>query len=222
MGISVVFDKVYSQYYEIFNQDKPYKKEIEFVYRLAGKPKSIYDIGCGTANYWGFFPKNVFISGVEKSRDMGLKSKFHEKIAFGYDVTELIPHALEKYDLATALFDVINYIQKHYWWKTLPIKKDGFFVFDIWDKEKVDKDGFRETFKRIGNVSRRITPSGYDGKSVSLKIEVFDGDKTFSEIHKMYVYSQQDIEKFCGDEFEIVEVKETKTWQHWFKLRKLA
>jgi len=190
------------------------------VHQWAKAPLSVFDIGCGTANYWEFFPKSCFVSGVEKSREMREASKYKERIIQA-DILNIINLEFErKYDCATALFDVINYIPVHNWWKSLPIKKGDYFIFDIWDKAKVDREGFRETLKRKDAISRRIIPSNYDGKTVDLRVEVRDGDITFSEEHRMYVYSHKEIEKFCGDDFEIVEVKPTTGWQCWYKLIK--
>jgi len=209
-----MFNSHYANYYDLFNQDKPHKKEIQFVYKWAERPKWIFDIGCGTANYWRYYPQKTHILGVDKSSAMaGNNSRI-----ISADITEY--KHLGRFDCATALFDVINYIPKHDWWKNIPIDSGGYWIFDIWNKEKVDKEGFQETFKRIGNVSRRITPLGYDGKEVSLKIEVSCGDQIFIEEHKMYVYGREDIEKFCGNEFEIVDLKPTEKWQEWYKLKR--
>lgn len=201
----------YSQYYNIFNSEKPYKKEIEFVYAWAEKPKSIFDIGAGTGNYWKYYPKGTDIFGIDKSRDMANQSK-HIATA---DITKY-RHTKEVFDCATALFDVINYIPKHDWWKHIPVKKGGYFIFDIWDKNKVDNDGFQMTSKTIKGVFRKIIPIDYNGKSVDLTIDFGDSSGHSQETHRMYVYSREDIIRFCGKEFEIVSVKPTKRWQTWY------
>lgn len=211
-----MFDR-YADYYERFNQDKPYKKEIEFVYKWAKRPKSIFDIGAGTGNYWKFYPKGVDIFGVDKSPHMA-HNKNNKVCA---DITTYKHPFREQYDCATALFDVLNYIPKHKWWKNLPIKKGGYFIFDIWDKNKIDKDGFRETVKNVNGVLRYIRPIMVSVKEVSLDISIYNGKNIFSETHRMYLYTHRDIELFCDREFEIVEVNPTKTWQTWYKLRRL-
>lgn len=223
-----MFCKPYAKLYDLFNMEKPYKKEVGFVYKWGKRPKSILDIGCGTAIYWKYYPKHVHLFGVDKSQSM-IDTSFMREIIRG-DITKLKIDS--SFDCATALFDVINYIPKHDWWKNLPIKKGGYFIFDIWDKEKVDRDGFRETFKEISGIKRTISPSkiylgtalelddDYDGRRVNLNVNFCDGFKWFSERHTMYVHSHEDILRFCGKEFEIVDVKPTKTWQTWYKLRR--
>ena len=214
MVTSAMFKEHYARFYDLFNEDKPYREEVQFVYKWAGRPQRIFDIGAGTGNYWKYYPKKVKLFGIEKSEAMIPKGK---QIVCA-DITTYKHNG--KFDCATALFDVINYIQRHDWWKNLPLESGGLFIFDIWDKEKVNKDGFNPRIKKIGDVERTITPLNYDGKSIDLDISVVEDGVRFSETHKMYVYSHEDIERFCGDEFEIVETKETKTWQKWFKLRR--
>lgn len=209
-----MFAEQYSKYYDLFNSKKPYKKEIEFIYKWADKPLWIFDIGCGTANYWKYYPEGTYMFGVDRSPSMANQSK-HVAIA---DITTY--KHLGRFDCATALFDVINYIPTHTWWKNLPIEQGKYFIFDIWNKKKVDKDGFKETIKTIGGITRRITPVRWDGKSVDLLINVNQKKTYFQEMHTMYLYSHADIMKFCGKEFEVIEVKDTKTWQKWYKLIK--
>ena len=213
-----MFDKNYSQLYDLFNLDKPYQKEVEFVYDWAGDPKSILDIGCGTGNYWGYFPKGVTILGVDRSKPMILSNT--SGLAINADITRFKFKDDVKFDCATALFDVINYIPKHGWWKNLPIRKGGTFIFDTWSKSKVLSDGFKTTVKEVGSTFRRITPLKSDDKSVDLLIEVGIGQKLTSEIHTLYLHGHEDIQRFCGKEFDLEEVRDTGSWQRWYRLRK--
>ncbi len=212
-----MFARDYAAYYGIFNSDKPYGDEIEFVYKWAENPDSIFDIGCGLGDYWKHYPEEVKILGVERSLAMISQSSRYKNIICA-EIENYKPDRI--FDCATALFDVINYIPKHDWWKNIPIKKGGYFIFDIWDKEKVDKDGFKRTQKTVGPATRTIQPIFYAGKTVSLEITVEAEGKVYNENHAMLVWSHEDIEKFCGEEFEIVETKETESWQKWYKLRR--
>lgn len=221
MGIFRMFNN-YAQYYDLFNSDKPYKKEIEFIYRWAKKPEWIFDIGCGTAEYWKYFPKHVEIYGIEKSKEMIKNSKFRNRINC-LDVSFMnqpVDEFYKGYDLATALFDVLNYVPKLSWFKNVPVGPGGYFIFDIWDTNKVSSRGFKETIKNISGIERRITPLKYDKKTVDLKIEVSDDNMYFSEKHKMYLHTEEDIVKACGKEFDIVDIKPTQFWQTWYKCKK--
>lgn len=219
-----MFAKLYAKYYEQLNQNKPYKKEISFVYKWAGEPESILDIGCGIANYWKYFPSDVMLRGVEKAKGM-IEQSLHKQYIHHYDICEVDKNNLNfwyfaKYDCMTALFDVINYIPDHKWWKNLPLKKDGYFIFDIWDKKKIKSEGFRKTIRSINGITRVIDPLSFNKKEVKLNITISSKDFEESEIHKMYIYSEVDIKRFCGKEFKIVAKKETKAWQTWYLLKR--
>jgi|24BtaG_2_1085350.scaffolds.fasta_scaffold00334_10 SAM-dependent methyltransferase len=224
-----MFAETYAKYYNLLNSDKPYKKEINFVCKWAEKPKSILDIGCGTANYWKYFPSHTLIIGMEESKDMIDNSKKYKDRIICTDIMDLFSPELyrdkyplhPRFDCATALFDVINYIPQHNWWKRIPLKKGGHFIFDVWDKKKADRDGFKVTVKRKGGVTRVITPDLHRDNKIQLLIYISDKYYEVVEQHVMYVYSEADIKRFCGKQFKIVDKRETKTWQVFYKLERL-
>lgn len=201
--------KKYAQHYNYCYKDKPYKQEIEFVYNWAGKPHSICDLGCGTTSYWKYFPEDIFIIGIEKSKEMRELSENKNLILLG-DITKV--KMVMKFDCITALFDVINYIPRHNWWDNIPVKIGGYFIFDIWDKDKVNKDGFKVTKKH----NKTTVPSRQGDKVI---LNLFSPE--YSELHTMYLYSEKDIVRFCGKNFKIVDKKETKSWQTWYKLERI-
>ena len=215
MATSATFNSKYSQHYDLFNSDKPYEKEIKFVYEWAQKPKWIFDIGCGTGSYWKYYPKDVQVLGVDKSRSMAQRAR-HAVCA---DITKY-KHK-RRFECATALFDVLNYIPIHDWWGNIPVDKGGYFIFDIWDKKKVERDGFRQTTKSVDGFIRVINPTKVDEKSVDLDIYFYDDmDQEFLEKHKMYLWDQDDVVTFCGSAWELVDIKATETWQSWYKCRR--
>ena len=212
-----MFADTYARNYQSFNKDKPYRKEVEMVYRWAEKPKRILDLGCGTANYWKYYPKDTLVFGVEQSPAMVDASKYKRQILC-CDTTKMVRAG--RFGLVTALFDVINYIPDHSWWKDLPLDKGGYFIFDIWDKDKVKREGFKETMKYADGLWRIITPIDLDDTSVRLRVTLKSPGFCVSEIHTMYFYDKEDILGFCGNEFKVVEVKPTERWQTWYKLQR--
>lgn len=218
-----MFAETYAKFYDSFNSDKDYKNEIHFVSRWANHPKSILDICCGTASYWKYFHPKTVISGIEQSCPMIRYSNYRDKILQANIMSCKMICSLN-FDAAICLFDAINYIPDHSWWNNLPIKQGGYFIFDIWDKDKVDKEGFRSTLVVRPHMERYIRPVSYNGKKAELKIYLtgYDEGKDIceTEIHKLYIWSEKDIRKFAKESFKIVEVKKTKRWQTWYKLKR--
>jgi len=212
--------KQYSSVYDEVNKHKNYKKETKFVYEWAGKPESILDIGAGTASYWKYFPKGTQLVGIEKSPQM-IKHSKHKSLIINEDIlTCKFPKNPAKFDCLTALFDVVNYLPHQRWWENIPLKKGGCFIFDIWDLKKVNKEGFRTTVRKTGNLVRKIIPRREKNK-VHLKVIVNTPTGIIKEKHLMYLYSQKDIQKFCGNNFKITGIKHTDNWQVWYRLEKL-
>lgn len=204
--------KEYAKYYDKIYKDKPYKKEIEFVYNWANKPKSILDLGCGTASYWKYYPKETLMLGIEQSKEMKKQSKYAYKIALA-DFTKLnMKSYFKNIDCVTALFDVVNYTKSLNWIKKLPLKKDGVFIFDMWEYDKVIEDGF--SFKKTNG---RTIYGEREGREVNMYISI----NGVAEEHKMYLHSREDLINACGNKFLIESVGPTKTWQTWYKLRKI-
>jgi hypothetical protein len=213
-----MFAERYAKSYDLLNREKPYKKEVEFVYRWARKPKSIFDIGAGTGSYWKHYPKGTEIIGMDRSMAMADQN---DLVVCG-DITKMKKgFCRAEFDCATALFDVLNYIPRHDWWKNIPVKKGGYFIFDVWDAEKVMRQGFEERIKAADGVVRHILPSGWNGKSVDLRIDLYEpATPRHREVHRMYVHTDADIKRFCGKEFELVATKTTRTWQKFYKCKR--
>lgn len=209
-----MFNTEYSRYYDLFNSDKPYQQEVEFVYQWMGRPTSILDVGCGTASYWQYYPKKTRLVGLDRSSTM---AHGDPRIIQG-DINNF--KTRQRFKCATALFDVVNYVRHQDWWQNLPIQKGGYYVFDVWDTEKIFHEGFKETRKTIGEVTRIITPVHCGEKQVILKIRIQSKIEQFEEYHTMYLHTKEDLLEYCGTDFRVVEIKPTERWQTWWKLRR--
>lgn len=108
-----------------------HKQFMEFV--IINNLDNIIDIGCGQ----GYFLENLKING-KKAFGTDLSS---EQIKVckkkGLDAKAITLDKVEKkYDCATAIFDVLNYMDKQYL-KTFisdvykVLNKDGYFIFDV-------------------------------------------------------------------------------------------
>lgn len=214
-----MFTETYARLYEKFNKDKDYKSEIDFVWNWARQPKTVLDLGCGTAHYWKYYPEKVRVFGIERSQAMIDASPFKHRI-IQHDITKMEEFPGVKFPLVTALFDVLAYVDDHSWWKHLPIARGGYFIFDIWNKEKVKKDGFKETIRTADGISRVITPIYQDNTKVYLNMTLSSPTLCLTEMHEMNLYEFEDILEFAGNEFDVVDVKRTERWQTWYKLKR--
>ena len=215
-----MFSEIYAKHYESLNQRKLYKQEIEFIWEWARNPRRILDLGCGTAKYWKHYPRRVEVFGIEQSEEMIKRSPYKDRI-FCQDITEIDPFLkCAKFDAVTALFDVLLYVPQHEWWKYLPIKPGGYFVFDIWNKDKVINDGFKISVRIVDGVCRIITPIYQDENKVRLSVTLTSTSIYTTEIHEMFLYSFDDILDFAGNEFDVVDVRKTEKWQTFYKLKR--
>ena len=77
----------YAKYYNLMYQTKDYKQEADFVYNWANKPKTILDLGTGTAKHWEYLPVKIII-GIEKSKNMINKSPY-KKFIINMDISKI-------------------------------------------------------------------------------------------------------------------------------------
>lgn len=211
----------YSFFYDQINSNRNFSFRCGVIEALAKNPKSILDIGCGTAHYWKYF-KAQKVQGIEISKQMISLSPYKENIV-NADILTHDYHKMDKYDAVTAVFDVMNYLPSHDFWHMLPIKKRGYFVFDIWNKSKILDEGFKTTTKSVGGISRTITPKvSRDMKTVRLNIfcEGY-GLEPIRETHTMYIYSPEDIQNFCGEHYKIRSVIHSASWETWYQLERI-
>ena len=213
----------YAKFYDQIYADKDYKKEAEFVYKWAGKPKSILEIGCGTGKHYKYFPKKCSYTGIDTSQEMidacpiTTPTKF-----FCYSITDWIKTTNGiNYDTVFALFNVVGYVDIEKFIENLPLKKGGYFIFDCWMMSGTEPQTTRKNF---GSLTKRVLPI-YDGVShYTMEIILTEGNKILSdEIHTVRKYSEGEIEKgICrGYGYEVVDIKYDAGWTKYYKLRKL-
>ena len=113
---------------EVYNLHRQF---MEFV--MVNELDNIIDIGCGQ----GYFLENLKINGKKAfGTDLSVeqikvcKAKGLDAQAIPLDEVE------EKFDCATAIFDVLNYMDKEYLQTFIKdvskvLNKDGYFIFDV-------------------------------------------------------------------------------------------
>lgn len=165
----------YSQYYDLFYQDKDYEAEAVFVNKIIKshlpKAKMILEFGCGTGRHaFKLSAKGYQVHGVDSSDRMlaeaqkkraDLKPQAASSVSFSKaDIRAL--RISDKFDVVIALFHVISYlptnadISKVFECARLHLKKGGIFLFDCWYGPAVLTDRPQVRVKRIENDSVKV------------------------------------------------------------------
>ncbi len=220
--------KQYAKYYDLIYANKPYQKEADFVYKWAKQPKTIISLGCGTGKHEQYWCKNnCKIIGIDGSKEMLKRAYKHFNIKY---LNKQIDYQLEKLPLAdciVAMFNVLGYVLLEDCIQYLPIKKGGYFIFDVWDASKFKKQPPKIMIKRF-NLKYRIAVPRQISKRL-IKINYFIVDETPEEdvldsfeSHYVEGYFKKDIQDLCKEHgYKIVAIKPTKKWTVWYKLQKL-
>lgn len=203
-------------------RDKPYKKEAEFVYNWAKKPKTILELGCGTGQHARYWASKAKITAVDRSLDMLKLAYRHKNIKYlNQNIYEL--NFDKEFDCVVAMFNVMGYCCLHYILECLPIKAGGYFIFDAWNagKFKILPPGPRVKFLPYGY--RVSIPQQLDERSLKIdfiitqnnRIEVF-------ESHDVHGFFDKDVKVISeANNFKIIDIKKTKNWTQFWKLQKL-
>ena len=140
------FEK-YAKFYDLIYREKNYKEEAEMVYEWADKPTVIVDLGCGTGRHHKYW--HCFVIGIDRSRKMLLRTTAAPKRCYIVSnmETDIALHYAPCY---TALFNVMGYCNLEHVISQMKQSTGGIFILDVWDKDKVRKDGFIITIKEYG------------------------------------------------------------------------
>ncbi len=120
LGVQEVAPRLYKEYFEIL-------KEIEF--------DTLLDIGCGAGEFLSIIDSiNIcsYTLGIDRSALMVQKAQEKGVNAKVLELQEIN----EEFDLATATFDMINYLapkelEEFFSDLSCVLKKEGYFIFDV-------------------------------------------------------------------------------------------
>jgi SAM-dependent methyltransferase len=145
--MSVVFDE-YARFYDNLYHLKDYGKEVDYVLALVHKagnprPKSVLDIGCGTAKHViPFAQRGMETVGFDLSSRMVEAARANIKDA-GVNAHVNVGDALtyrdkKKYDLVVSMFAVMGYLNanedflKGLETARVHMHTESLFIFDVW------------------------------------------------------------------------------------------
>jgi len=143
-------DRLYYKYYDYLYSGKNYKKEVEVILGLyreikKEKPSSVLDVGCGTGKHDFLFAEHgIKVEGIDYDCDIidvakreCVRKGLEDKCKFSCKKVENLDSS--GFDLAFALFHVINYIDNLESLRSFfnsinkALNNSGLFVFDCWN-----------------------------------------------------------------------------------------
>lgn len=150
--MSSVFNKTYSEYYDLLYEDKPYEKEAEYICRLiqahSFSAKRILELGCGTGAHAAYFAERGYsIHGIDLSSEMlkkanSRRSRMSEscnKLSFEQGDIKTYRHSgQEKFDVVISLFHVFSYqrtnedLKRAFETAAVHLRPGGILIFDYW------------------------------------------------------------------------------------------
>ena len=216
----------YAQYYDLLNQQKDYKQEVDYIVsllnRFASDANDLLELGCGTGLHAiHLAEKGYHITGVDQSEDMILiaqdrLNKYHQSIykLIKFNIGDIRNYTTDKFfDVALSLFHVVSYqatnhdlnqtfntVSKH-------LKPGGIFIFDCWYGPAVLSDKPYKRNKKFENekmiINRTASPQIYLTKNqvdVHFDIKITNKhtgkSENIKEIHKMRYLFNPEIEHF--------------------------
>ena len=215
--------KEYAKFYNLIYAKRNYKAEAEFVYKWAGNPSLIVDLGCGIGRHHKYWKCPVV--GVDQSKEMLKLAPRNKQCGNKYYQADIenLPKELQNFRCYFALFNVVGYCNLGNILSNLNQFRGGIFIFDVWDIDKFEKSGgFQKKIKKFRWGSVGIEPFLWDGvRKNLLKIRVIPkGKDPFSEFHNVFPYSLKRIEELCQEYGYRGVRKNTKGWSAWYKLVK--
>ena len=224
----------YSTYYDLFYNQKNYKKEVKQIKCLIDEhqPKAtqLLDLGCGTGKHAFHFSKLGYqVDGIDVSEKM--VEIANSKLVTDYknqatklnflvaDITKF--RSKKKYDVVVSLFHVMSYqvsnkkfndalktAHKH-------LKKGGIFIFDFWYGSAVLNDLPEVRIKKLSNKEIeiiRIAEPQIDkikntvdvNYTIMAKEKGTNYMKEFEEKHSLRYFFIPEIKLFINKKFKLL------------------
>jgi SAM-dependent methyltransferase len=223
----------YSGYYDLLNQDKDYREEVNYVRHLIDKyhqhGKTVLELGCGTGIHAALLQqRGLHVTGIDRSAEMlkiargklnGSDLKFLEG-----DVLDFRTH--HRFDIAISLFHVMSYmnstedLRKAFDTAVSHLNSGGIFIFDCWHGPAVMEQQPISRTRRYENHELLIERTSYpewlrDKNIVKVKFEIEVNDKknsdkkNISELHSMRYWFYNEIEESLNHSgFELLSGEE--------------
>ena len=165
--MSLRFSSLYASAYDLLNEGKPYKDEIDFVQALyarycgsAENLRSVLDLGCGSGLHLSKIDHTIRKTGIDLSEDMLRLAKSRNIPNSTFETANVGDYRSNtKFDLIYSLFHVMSYqsteIELSNALQTVHdnLEAGGLAVFDFWHRAAWDQD------PPVTRVTTKIGPS---------------------------------------------------------------
>ena len=184
----------YSDFYEIFNRHRNYKREIRFILNITKNKKWILDLGCATGIHLNALENLGYnVTGLDKSKYMVRLAK--EKVKgniYNYNILDF--NLNEKYDAIISMHSVFNHLKGYKEFEIAlknsinHLNKNGVMIIDL-DNRKSNTDVIDEV-----DGHKRYIECFYSNKyNIQIRTITFKiGFKEFIYEHEYFIY---DIDK---------------------------
>ena len=222
------YHKQYAEYYDLLTGHKDYEKEADLLLNFIldngfDSNSKILSIGCGIGKHENLLASHFKeIVGIDKSPYMieKAKSSFQKK-NLEFICCDLNDLKSKNFDIVISLFNVFNCVRNLQDLSGIMkevkklINKKSIFVFELWNKDAVEKDPPTTITRQYKNkdiyIKRVAKPIFEIEKSlITLNYEVSGTNKNqpfdLKSTHKIYLHSNDNIEQ-CLRNNEFVNIE---------------
>ena len=222
------FKEDYVKYYDLFNESKDYKKEVDFlekVFKKYSDVKDVLDLGCGTGIHSRHLAsRGYMVSGIDISKEMINIAKLKRASNTEFFSGNMTCFSLnKKFDACITMFAVIGYLTKNKQVEAYlnsvkkHLKKNGLLILDCWNGLGVMHDLPKSRIKEVelGNLKIKRTSypdlDAFNHKcNVKFDVNIFEKGnliRNYKENHSVRFFFPQELRKYLEDTgFEVLEI----------------
>ena len=205
------FGSQYAILYDLFHENKNYKKEVDELLSLLNYPdpkSSILDFGCGSGKHMYELSKMGFqVDGYDKSNEMIILAK---KRVHNARFTSSLKEFTQRYAIVYSLFDVMSYqnsllqLDQYFSEISSVLEPGGIVVVDGWSQSGLKLSPPVMTNRSViwqnRRIERRVKPVLSKIEDIyNLEISIWDEDiKIACEIHSLRAWSLVEVVKVCA------------------------
>ena len=200
-----------SKYYHILYKNRDYLEATRFIDKILKKikpeKKSFFlDLACGLGRHSIYLNKKGFyVDGMDISKKSLEKAKLNENKKLKFYLKDMRELDVEnKYNFVLNLFTSFGYFQNDKDNKKIfinvnrSLKKNGFFIIDFLNAEKIISKPKTYEVKKINNILFKIEKK-HNNKFVYKKISITDRKNKYTFTEKVRLINKQKFISYLND-----------------------